>query len=89
MKNYACPICLMNINLVYYKSKSCKCNIRYHLNCIHDWYKINNICIYCKKKDINTYKNIEYKINKYLELFIIISSLIIIIILYIYYENYK
>ena len=89
MKNNICPICLSNINILYYKSKTCNCNIKYHLNCICNWYKVNNICIYCKKKDTNTYKNIEVKINKYLEIIILITILTIIFILYIYYESCK
>jgi len=89
MKNYICPICLSYVNLIYYKSKNCKCNIRYHLNCVYNWYKVNNICIYCKKKDNNTYKTIECKINKNFEMIIIIIILIIIFIYYIYYANYK
>jgi hypothetical protein len=84
MTKFICPICLNNINIFYYKSK-CKCNIKYHYTCINDWYKINNICVYCKKKD-NT--NINNIINTYLESFIKIFTIIfiiIIIILYIYY----
>lgn len=84
MSNYICPICLSNIYIIYYKSKSCNCNIRYHLDCVYKWYKINNICIYCKKRDKNTYKNIQIKINKKLEIIVFFLNLIIIFILLIY-----
>ena len=86
MSHLICPICLDKINIFYYKSKSCNCNIRYHLNCVYTWYKINNICIYCKKKDNKS--NIDSIINKYIELFIIFINFIIFFILYIYNANY-
>ena len=89
MSNIVCPICLENIYILYYKSKQCKCNIRYHLSCVNKWYKINNICIYCKKKDNKNNIDIDGIINKYIELFIIFINFIIFFILYIYYANYK
>lgn len=87
MTNQICPICLEKIYLLYYKSKKCKCNVRYHLSCINEWYKIDNVCLYCKKKDTNTTIDITRIINKYIELLVIFMNFIIFFILYIYYGN--
>ena len=89
MTNLVCPICLENIFILYYKSNNCNCNIRHHLSCICNWYKISNVCIYCNKKDKKNYRDIQKIINKYNEIFIIFINFIIFFILYIYYENYK
>lgn len=87
MTNQVCPICLENIYLLYYKSKRCKCNVRYHLSCINEWYKIDNVCLYCKKRDTNTTTDITGMINKNIELLVIFMNFIIFFILYIYYGN--
>ena len=83
MTNLKCGICQEDIYIYYYKSKQCDCNVRYHLDCIIEWHKINKTCIYCKKKvniDLNKIK------NRYIENIII---LIIIIIIYILLLNNK
>ena len=77
MTNLICGICQEDIYIYYYKSKQCNCNIRYHLDCIIEWHKINKTCIYCKQKmniDLNKIK------NRYIENIIILIITIITII---------
>ena len=80
-----CNICFDNIYIFYYKSK-CKCNLYYHYECIEEWYKYNNCCIYCKKKD-NT--NIQYIKTKLYENCVFIILIISYIISYFYIILYK
>jgi len=49
--NLVCGICQEDIYIYYYKSKECECNVRYHIDCIIEWHKINKKCIYCKKRE--------------------------------------
>lgn len=79
MTKSICGICHEDIYLYYYKSNKCKCNVRYHLSCIIDWYKINNVCIYCKNIDNTDVNKIR---NKFYEIFILLISIIIIILYY-------
>ena len=73
----------MKIYIYYYKSKECDCNVRYHLDCIIKWHKINKKCIYCKKK-VNI--DLEKIKNKYIEnIFTLISIIISIIFIILYY----
>tara|TARA_B000000475_G_C15898797_1_gene407621 strand:+ start:418 stop:768 length:351 start_codon:yes stop_codon:yes gene_type:complete len=65
-----CGICLENIHLFYYKSK-CGCNVYYHNNCIREWYKKQQICIYCKEYD-NDGKNVGRIENKFYEMICIL-----------------
>lgn len=60
-----CGICLQPLSIFYYKS-SCKCNVRYHYECIIKWYKISKTCVYCKKKDNIDINIINYRYNKYM-----------------------
>ena len=78
MTNLICGICQEDIYIYYYKSKQCDCNVRYHLDCIIEWHKINKTCIYCKQKmniDLNKIK------NRYIENIIILIIILIIIII--------
>ena len=78
MTNLICGICQEDIYIYYYKSKQCDCNVRYHLDCIIEWYKINKTCIYCKQKmniDLNKIK------NRYIDNIIILIIILIIIII--------
>jgi hypothetical protein len=80
--NFTCPICLDKIQIFYYKSKNCNCNIRYHNECVIKWHKISKTCIYCGKKiniDLNKIR------NKYYEYIVIILNLIIILFYYLFY----
>jgi len=80
MTNLICGICHEDIYIYYYKSNKCKCNVRYHINCIIKWHKINKSCIYCKKNvDINLRK-IK---NRYMEKLTIFISIIFINIIFI------
>ena len=82
MSNLICGICHEDIYIYYYKSKECECNVRYHLDCIIQWHKINKTCIYCKKK-VNI--DLEKIKNKYIEnIFILISIIISIIFIILY-----
>ena len=83
MSNLICGICHKDIYIYYYKSKECDCNVRYHLDCIIKWHKINKKCIYCKKK-VNI--DLEKIKNKYIEnIFTLISIIISIIFIILYY----
>lgn len=83
MSNLICGICHEDIYIYYYKSKECDCNVRYHLDCIIKWHKINKKCIYCKKK-VNI--DLEKIKNKYIEnIFTLISIIISIIFIILYY----
>ena len=83
MTNLICGICHEDIYIYYYKSKECDCNVRYHLDCIIKWHKINKKCIYCKKK-VNI--DLEKIKNKYIEnIFTLISIIISIIFIILYY----
>jgi len=90
MTNLICGICHEDLYIYYYKSNKCECNVRYHINCIIKWHKINNVCIYCKKK-INI--NLEKIKNRYLEHLIVLIIIIIIIITILFnfynYNNYS
>jgi len=72
-----CGVCDENIYIFYYKSKKCKCKVYYHLDCIKKWYKINNVCIYCKKKDETNVLKIQ---NKKYEYICILMSIIYILL---------
>ena len=78
-----CGICFEKINLFYYKSK-CDCNVYYHNNCIREWYKKQQICIYCKEYD-NDGKSVGRIENKFYEmiciLLCILASVIVIMTL--------
>ena len=85
MANLICGICHEDIYIYYYKSNQCKCNVRYHYDCIIEWHKINKTCIYCKQKvniDLNKIK------NRYIEKLIIFINIIFIILFLLYYINY-
>ena len=64
-----CSICLEPIYVFYHKNKNCKCNIKFHINCINTWYKIKNKkeCIICKKEDTKDLDKLEKKINNIYE----------------------
>ena len=86
-----CSICLEPIYVFYHKNKSCKCNLRYHINCIKKWYKIINKqeCIICKKKDTTDLYKLENIFNKGYEILIhmiLILFIIVYVILVVYYS---
>ena len=88
MSHLICPICLDKINIFYYKSKSCNCKIKYHLNCVYNWYKINNICIYCKKKDKKTSIDINKIKNSLLEIYVICIVVTVLFLIFILINIY-
>jgi len=75
-----CCICLQPIYIFYHKNKNCKCNLKFHVNCINTWYKESKKkeCIICKKKDTRDLDKLEKKINNVYEfLFQILTILFI------------
>ncbi len=74
-----CGICFEPIYFIHYSSNQCKCKVQYHYSCINNWYKTNNCCVLCKKKD-NT--NIELKISK---IYYILNNIFIIILITVFY----
>lgn len=78
-----CAICYQPIYYFYYQS-NCNCKLYYHLECINQWYQFNRSCIQCRKKDTSTNQQINKKLNIVLELFFLLMSCILIIILFIY-----
>jgi len=88
MTNLVCGICHEDIYIYYYKSKECECNVRYHIDCIIKWHKINKKCIYCKKNVDIDLRKIK---NRYGEHLIVLISIIILyfVLFYIYVINDK
>ena len=78
--SYICPICLDNIYIFYYKSNNCNCNLRFHYNCIINWYKYNSCCILCKTEDKT---NVLKKKNKDYEKILLISTLCVFLMCFI------
>ena len=81
MTNLICGICHEDIYIYYYKSKECECNVRFHIDCIIKWHKINKKCIYCKKNVNIDLRKIK---NKYWEKIIFLISFIFIILYFIF-----
>lgn len=57
----SCPICLLDLTEDVIKLN---CNHLYHLTCLAEWYKINKVCPYCRKKIYIPRKLVVKKIKK-------------------------
>ena len=81
-----CSICLEPIYVFYHKNKNCKCNIKFHINCINTWYKIKKKkeCIICKKKDTKDLDKLEKKINNVYEFLFQFSTILFLKISFIF-----
>lgn len=79
-----CGICFEPIKLFYYKDK-CKCNVRYHYECVIKWYKYKKKCIYCNKYNNYDINLLQYKYNKLLTTSLMLLYLLILFIIYLYY----
>ena len=87
-----CSICFDDIYLPYFKN-NCNCKVYYHLECINEWCKIKNRCILCKKKyDKKKLKKLKIIHNRIYQFFfnlMLISSILLIFILYLgFYFNF-
>ena len=77
-----------HIYVFYYKTK-CNCKAKYHLNCIKEWFKYNNICPICKKEDNTNIDKINRIINRFYEICILFFILLSLLFLVLFVRYYK
>lgn len=85
-----CPICMYPIQILYYKGR-CKCNVRYHYECIIKWYQYKKNCIICQKYDNIEINTLKYKYNKILNIINVFLYIFILFITYLcnlFYKNF-